>query len=241
MPELADLERDLLALGAVLEAPSDKYLATRVRATIERAPKHRRRLVIIVAALIGIAAISAPVVADWLHVGRVDVRQERPPVTSTSPLELGRRTTLPAARSAVGFTVVVPTELGAPDEVWIDESGSGDVVWLAYRPRVDLPEAQATGYGALVAEIDGSINEDVLFGKFVEPNTTIEHVDVGSGPALWIDGVHSIGLVARGGDFVIDSLRLSDKVLLWERGDVTLRLESSLDKDASVRIARSAG
>jgi hypothetical protein len=39
---------------------------------------------------------------------------------------------------------------------------------------------------------------------------------------------------------IIDELRLSDNVLLWERGSVTMRLESALGRDDSLRIARSA-
>lgn len=240
---MPDLERDLVALGARLAVPADDYLATRVRAAIDDgAPKRRRRLLIVVAFLVAIGVVSAPVAADWLRVGRIEVRQEPPPATvAPSRFELGQRTTLSRVRAAVGFDVVVPTALGAPDEVWLDRSGGADVVWLAYRPRVDLPEAPTTGYGALVAQLDGAIDADILGSKLAGPGTRIERVEVGTGRALWIDGIHQVALRGRGGDFVFDRLRLSDQVLLWERGDVTLRLESSLDRDASLRMARSAG
>jgi hypothetical protein len=55
-----------------------------------------------------------------------------------------------------------------------------------------------------------------------------------------VQGTHHLGLRDRHGNLMIDALRLSDNVLLWERGEVTLRLESALGRDDSLRIARSA-
>ena len=37
----------------------------------------------------------------------------------------------------------------------------------------------------------------------------------------------------------VQSLRLSGDVLLWQRGEVTLRLESSMAKDRAIAIAAS--
>ncbi len=197
------------------------------------------------AVLLGVGGVvAAPVVADWLGVGGVEVRQEPPPTTLVpsggEALDLGRRTTLSRASVIAGFEVAVPAQLGQPDEVWIDRSHVVPVVWLAYRARPGLPEASVTGYGALLAQAKLAVAEDLWATKFVEPGRTIERVEVGTGRALWVQGTHFIGLRDNeSGEIAGEELRLSDSVLLWERGQVTLRLESMVGRDDSVRIARS--
>jgi hypothetical protein len=240
---MTELERELVALGAVLDVPSGVGIEARVRASIAVPPRRsRRRLIAVIVAVVIGGVAAAPVVADWLGVGGVEVRQEPPQTTQPSPgtfLNLGTQTTLRQARADVGFTIVVPAELGPPDEVWIDRASAVEVVWLAYRPRVGLPEGRATGYGALLAQAEQSVDEELWATKFAEPNTKIERVELGTGRALWVQGTHYVGLRDGTGEIAIDRLRLSDNVLLWERGRVTLRLELALDRDAAVRIARS--
>ncbi len=238
-----ELERELVALGAALDAPADDFLLTRVRQAID-APRSRtrRRLIIVIAvALLGTGVAAAPTIADWLGVGGVEVKHAPPPTvpSPSSSLDLGVRTTLRAARQAAGFDVAVPAALGPPDEVWLDRANSVPIVWLAYLPRPDLPEASATGYGALVAQASLAVADELIATKFAEPTTKIEPVDLGTGRALWVQGTHYIGLRAPDGDIVFDELRLAGNVLLWERGMVTLRIESALGRDESVRIARS--
>lgn len=45
----------------------------------------------------------------------------------------------------------------------------------------------------------------------------------------------------RDGQFRENTARLAGKTLLWQLGDVTLRLEGELSKEEALRIARSAG
>lgn len=244
---MIDLEGDLVDLGAALDVPADEHLATRVRAAIAQPPSPmRRRLVVALVALVlgggGIAA--APVVADWLGVGGVEVKRAPPRTTLTTPdtpLDLGQRTTLPQARRDAGFDLVVPEELGAPDEVWVDTSTAVTIVWMAYLPRSGLPEAKSTGYGALFAQADESeIADEFWATKLARPDTVIESVRIGTGRALWVQGTHHLALRDHNGNVMIDELRLADNVVLWENGDVTLRFESALGRDDSLRIARSA-
>jgi hypothetical protein len=239
-----EIERELIALGAALDVAVDDFLVTRVRAAIAQPPSRlRRRIVIALAAALiaGTGVVAVPVVADWLGVGGVEIKLEPPPssVPSSGDLNLGQRTTLTRARRDVRFDLVVPTELGAPDEVWIDKSHTVPIVWFAYRPRPGLPEAKATGYGALLAQAEVTVAEEMFASKLARPDTKIEQVEVGTGRALWVQGTHHVGLFERDRMVIIDELRLSDNVLLWERGSVTMRLESALGRDDSLRIARS--
>jgi hypothetical protein len=45
----------------------------------------------------------------------------------------------------------------------------------------------------------------------------------------------------REGNFRESTARLAGKTLLWQQGDVTLRLEGELSKQQALRIARSTG
>lgn len=243
---MVDLERDLIDLGDHLATPAGTHLSSYVTRAIAEMPRRRqrRRLVAVLAAItIGAgAAVAAPVVADWLGVGGVEVRREPPPVRPRLgfPLDLGRQVSFGAAERAAGFNLVVPTRLGAPDEVWLDSSSGNGLVSFLYRHRADLRAASATGVGALFTQVEAGIAEEPFATKFAEPNTRIEAVDLGTGRALWIEGVHSVAFRDQRGNIVIERLRLADSVLLWERGRVTLRLETALGRDEAIRIARSA-
>ena len=242
---MTDLERELVALGERLDVPGGEDLAARVRHALvarqRRAPW--RRVAIVIAALgaaVG-AAAAAPVVADWLGVGGVEVRQERTPLRPRlgGPLDLGRPVTLADAKRSAGFELVFPPRLGAPDEVWVDNSSGNEVFSFVYHPRPGLPAAASTGVGALLTQAQVGIADELLASKFAEPGTRIERVELGSGRALWIEGIHYIAFRDAVGFIVSSQLRLADNVLLWERGRVTVRLETGRGRDEALRIAKS--
>ena len=76
--------------------------------------------------------------------------------------------------------------------------------------------------------------------KLVEPGTKVETVEVGGSPGVWVAGRHVLAYRDRLGVFRQDTARLAGKTLIWQRGDVTLRLEGDLSKQEALRIARSA-
>jgi hypothetical protein len=237
---MSTLEAELVALGRALDAPSGDYLATRVRATVnEPAPRVRRRVAVIVAALVvaaGAAYTTVPAVAEWLGVKGVDVRLG-PPATSTPTVDgydLGHRVTMREAQAAAGFELVRPRALGEPAEVWIDDSAGVTAVWFVYT------EQDAT-YPILFMQADVGVADNLLATKFAEPGVTVQSVALGTGPALWIEGAHMVAFENRGrGDIVVDQVRLSQNVLLWEQGPITLRLELAAERAAALRIAESA-
>jgi hypothetical protein len=76
----------------------------------------------------------------------------------------------------------------------------------------------------------------------LEAGTSVDGVRVDGAPGYWISGrPHFVLVVDSQGNIVEDDVRLAGNVLLWERGDVTLRLEAAVTKEEAVRIAESVG
>jgi hypothetical protein len=113
---------------------------------------------------------------------------------------------------------------------------------VAYPP---LPGAPSTacghGVGVLISEFVGRLDRP-LMQKFIDRGTSVQPVDVGSSPGLWVSGEpHEVAYLGPNGSLITDSLRLSANALLWQRGAVTLRVETALPLDRALAIARSMG
>jgi hypothetical protein len=170
------------------------------------------------------------------------------PATTLSPAPLGsnlftgERVSLREARTAVSFPIViaVPSQYGvsAPD-VYLDSSIPGGLVTLVYPAGPHLPSIGDSGIGLVLEEFQGQISRPAL-GKFVEPPTTITDVSIAGTPGYWIAGApHDIAYLGPDGEIRPNTLRLSGNALLWERGQVTLRMESMLTRARAVAIAAS--
>ncbi len=205
-------------------------------------------LIVLVALLSGTLALSPTArraVADWL--GLRGVRIEFTPTPSASPppfgtgLNLGEQVSLAEAQARVPFHVVIPhvPDLGPPDAVYLQASDFAERVTLLWRARPGLPKAETTGVGLLLTEFRATINEEFL-KKIAFEATTLEGVRVNGGAGFWIAGApHQISLVDKDGAVVPETIRLAGNVLLWEQGDLTVRIESDLMKDQVLRIAAS--
>jgi hypothetical protein len=155
---------------------------------------------------------------------------------------LGERVTLVEAQARVGFPVLVPASLGAPDEVYVGAQPPGGQVALVYHPRPDLPAggpAEPAGAGLLLTQFRGDLNVDRgLIAKGLGPDTTIETVAVEGGAGLWIAGrPHSFFYRDASGQVRDETVRLAGNTLLWERDRLTLRLEGAATRDDALRIA----
>lgn len=144
-----------------------------------------------------------------------------------------------AASAEVGFTVVVPAALGAPDEVYVRVRSQDAQAFLVYRPRPGVPASAQTGIGVLVTEVKGSFDFGIL-GKVLGPGTKAEQLTVDGSPGVWIEGApHDFFYRAPSGTFIQDTLRLSGNALVWTRGDLLIRLEADVTKDEALRLASS--
>ena len=224
------------------------------RGVLRRPTARLRRTVLALAAALTFVATAVAVaspaareaVAGWL--GLPGARIELTPSPPTAPtrtlgegLRLGERVTLEEARARVAFPILVPDDpaLGAPDEVYVTSEFPGGQVFLVYGERAGMPSAAETGAAVLVSEFAGDLEREIL-RKTIGPGSELEAVNVNGRRGFWIEGApHEVFLLDRHGRPIPDTLRLSGNVLLWERGGVTLRLESALGKQDALDIASS--
>jgi hypothetical protein len=154
-----------------------------------------------------------------------------------SNFDLGFITNPSEAPRLTGFALQLPTDpvVGPPDTVWFD-AGRLTIVWAS---RPGLPDAQATGVGLLLTEFRGSLDRN-LFGKMIGPGTTVTPVTVGGVTGYWISGaMHDLVYIGVNGQIENDSRRVVGDTLIWSRGPLTFRLETTLGQDAAIRIAES--
>jgi hypothetical protein len=91
----------------------------------------------------------------------------------------------------------------------------------------------------LLTEIRGG-NQMGLAKKLVEPRTRVEPVSVNGSFGLWIVGApHVVLFQDRFGRVDEMRTRFAGNVLVWQRGDLTLRLEGELTRQRALELARS--
>ncbi len=237
-PSDDNLAQALRDLGARLDVPPAPDLAPLVRARIEAQPRRRPWVyaaAVLAVLLAGLALAQSEAISRWLGVRGIKILFDRAPrARVVTDLRLGRQVSLAEVRRAVPFRVLIPAALGDPDEIYLSDDRR---VSLIYKARPDLPRAHETGVGLLVTEFQAEIDPS-YFKKIASGRTRIEAVAVGGGRGYWISGAHALVYRDPSGTRE-DVLRVAGNVLVWERGDLTLRFESALSKEASLRIAES--
>jgi hypothetical protein len=256
---MPDLHDRLAQLAADARWPPTPELAPKVRAAIESAPalgpgprwradlrwrarsrwragsrsrarsRSRRPLLAALVALVVGGALAAPGVGsgllERLGLKSATVTQVRrlPPAGIGGRLALGERTTLADARRAAGHDLLRPAALGVPAEVYVD----GDVVAFVYRAR--------SGQPILFTQVPGSTRNYIE--KLVTQRT--RRLQIGGEPGLLLRGRHVVIFEGRGGATRVEESRLAKNALMWERGELLLRLEADQPVGELLRIARS--
>jgi len=266
IPRLDALEVRLVDLGAHLDLPATPALATGVIARLPEAPPasrsrrarvwtlRRRELLgaaLALAAAVALVLAIPPArttVAHWLGIRGVEITPVRtlPPIPSRTVepsalpgdgLSLGLALSLPQAQSRVGFTILVPAKLGPPDAVWVRDD-EGGVVTLVYRPGPGMPGQAPSGVGLLVTEFRATAQP--FIEKFVGPDTVVTPVRVGGANGYWITGAPSaIAYTLPDGSIVGETLRLAGPTLVFERGDLSVRIEGAPAWANAVAVAES--
>ena len=251
---MPDLERQLRELGNALELPAAPDLVDAVRSRIgkEREPRLRtRRWLVVAIAALGLtlaAAMAVPqartAILEFLHIRGASVEKVPTlpsastagtlPAVPNAGLNLGEPVSLEEAREVVSFEIVQPElpGLGSADSIYVDQATPGGQVFFLWgteaRPQV------------LLSEFRGDLNRE-LIEKQAGPGTTIEPVSVqGGAPGFWVGGAnHAVYYLDPDGQIREETIRLSRNALLWERNDLTLRLEGDFGKDVALELART--
>lgn len=246
-----ELEAALRDIGTRLDYPAPTAMASAVRARL-RAPRRTgwrpffgpaAMTAVLVLLIVGAVASDLPANAvDFFRLRGIDIFPV-PSIPATLPPPKitfgGDRVTLAEARSRVHFTVQVPAELGSPDDVYVETVGTTERLTLVYRQRPGIPVSETAGVSALVVEVGGTIDAQLL-GKGTGPDTPVEPVNVGAARGYWIAGApHLFFYRDPSGSAVQETLRLAGNTLVWEQGSVTMRLEAQVSKDQALRIAAS--
>jgi hypothetical protein len=158
------------------------------------------------------------------------------------PLGAGVQVTLDEAKARAGFPVIVPTDplLGAPDEVYLRTTSSGSTaVTFVYLARQGIPTSAQAGVAAIVTEFAGATVDENFFGKVLDRSTTLEKVTVNGQPGFWIEGTPHFFFYSVNGTVLQETLRLAGNTLLWNQGNLLLRLEAQVDRTTALRIAGS--
>lgn len=247
--EYGGVEVALLELGERIEVPQPPDtadLVAAVRARLAEPPPRlvtRHPVLLRVAAVLVLASlvlgvlisVSPPVRAGVLNLLRfagIELQTGAAPPTGLpsvpAPLPGQRVADLPTARGESTFPVLVPDALGEPERVLLIDGDPPRVVSLLYR-----------GGTVRLDEFDGRM--DFAMYKKLVGGAGVEWVpyQLGSEPAIWVDRPHEVIYVDERGGYHQESARLAAKTLIWQVGDVTLRLEGDFTRDEAIAIARS--
>jgi hypothetical protein len=251
---MTELERALVRLGDELSFPEAPDVSERVLARLAAEPPRarglfRRRVLVVALAVLALAlgaAMAVPqartAILEFFRlrgatVERVETLPRVPP-PSEETLGLGRPLS-PERLDADLPEVLVPGVLGRPDAAYVSSESYGRQLTLVYAPGDGVPESPFTGVGILVSEFVGE-SDSGFIQKLVDAGATVERLQVGSYPALWIEGgPHVVFFRDDEGEVFEDEGRLAGNTLLVDRDDVLVRIEGEIDRARALEIARS--
>jgi hypothetical protein len=131
--------------------------------------------------------------------------------------------------------------LGPPDVVYVGGPPLRGQVAFVYAPRPDLPASQLLGGAGLLVTENRGRPDTGLAHKLLESGlATVEPVDVGGAPGVWIAGrPHIFWYFAPDGSVIEESRRLVGDTLAWERDGILYRIEGAITVERALEIARS--
>lgn len=214
------LEAALRDLGRKIHVPEPENVTAGVLTRINAPRRRHRVLTALVAALtaFAVAFAASPAVRagvrDLLEFAGVEFRTQAPP--STAPALPGKEVSLDDARSLVPFDIHLPAQLGTPGRITVHE---GRFVTLHYGDlRLD--------------QFDGTISTTI--GKLVH-GEGVERI----GDKVWIPYPHEVFYIDREGRWRVEEPHGAGQTLIWQRDQVTMRLEGELTRQRAVEISES--
>lgn len=148
-----------------------------------------------------------------------------------APLGMLGATTLEDARDRVPYDLPVPSVLGDPDAVYVREG----VVTMLWRASPDLPALAGSDVGLVIDIVDGS--RGAVFEKLLL-DVEVEWFRLDGMSAAWVGQAHPLVMVNIDGMPDRELERVASRTLLIS-GGTTIRIESLLDRDGAVDLART--
>ncbi len=245
------LGRELSQMAAEIAIPSTPPLALAVGATLRQRPARSRvglrlsrGLVLAIIATLLLVGIAAAIGIAIGGIRFVTGSGTPPPLPAGVAAErgLGRRVTLDEARSAVAFTIRLPSDaaLSEPGHVYL--SGLvpvGGRVALVYGDRPGFPADPKSGIGVLITEFRADFGPD-SFEKLIQKGVRVEGVTVNGQPGYWVAGGNHFFYYRNADGRVVDeTMRLVGDTLIWSDGGLTLRIEGAPSLAAAKELAAS--
>jgi hypothetical protein len=224
---VTNLELELRGLASFVELPPERDLAPAVRARLGARRMYPRRLVLALGLLVLAIAVAFAVpparstILRWLGFRNVRIERvdELPDASVRGTLALGPRTSLGHARDLVPYRILTSRLLGRPDEVHV----LGEQVTFVYGRRLTVIEVRGR-----------------FISKMVGPGTSVGSAPVNGEPGYWISGrPHIFTYMDADEQFHKTGYRLAGNTLVWQSGELTLRLEGRLTRGKALEIARS--
>lgn len=230
-----ELERRLQQLGGEIAYPATPRFDLDLERRAAR-PSWLRPIAlgfaIVVAVVAGVLAFSPGARSAFLEIfhirGATVELVETLPDVQAQRLDFGERVSRDEAERRVGFELL---DLGSePDAIFVRPDGLASVVYGdPAEPRLVLSQARGAIYDGFIKKTGGR-------------GTTILEVQVDGEPGLYVDGPeHFVMFRDENGLISDERTYLAGTVLLWNRGDLLLRLEGDLTRDEALELARSAG
>jgi hypothetical protein len=183
---------------------------------------------IVLAVLAGVLALSPGARSAFLEIfhlkGATVERVEKLPEVEVQAIDFGERVGRDEAERRVGFELV---DLGEPDAVFVRGNRMASLVYgPVEKPRLVL------------SQLNGAV-WDGFAKKAAGVGTRIEPVEVEGERGLFISGdEHFVMFFDENGSITDEPTFLAGTVLLWNRGDLLLRLEGELTRAEALELAR---
>jgi hypothetical protein len=225
---------------SIASAVSARLTAERSRGVRPRLPGlallGRRRVLVLVS--VGLLALLALAGATRLAIGAFEVRVQpnAGPSVSLPPIEpsaIGNPVSEAETVSRAGFEPALPPG-PAPDEVYVIDSGFGDAgILYAWRPSAAYSRIDGTDWGLMLIVAQG---DQEFVSKSVDRFDALVDVKVNGDRAFWIPAPHQVSITTDDGS---QTFSVTGNVLIWQVGDLSYRLETTLGRAEAIALAES--